>query len=75
MTKDYDTVLEAKKSCKAHIQFFETLLQHLKGTDKVLRNRAVWASWCLHRYINDRLIGEIQKVIKANTPTPESKPQ
>lgn len=68
MTKEYDTVLEAKRSTKAHIEFFESLLKHLNGTDKVLRSRAVYAAWCLHRYINDRLMGELQSVLEANTP-------
>lgn len=70
MTKEYDTVLEAKKSLKCHINFFEQLLKHLKGTDKVLRNRAVWATWCLHRYINDHLIGDINEAVKAHAPKP-----
>lgn len=73
MTQEYNTVLEAKKSIKAHIEFFESLLKHLNGTDKALRGRAVWAAWCLHRYINDRLIGEIQMAIEHNTP-PDGKP-
>ena len=68
MTQEYNTVLEAKKSLKAHISFFETLLKHLNGTDKVLRGRAVWATWCLHRYINDKMIGDIQDAIEQNAP-------
>lgn len=68
MTKEYDNVLEAKKSVKAHISFFEALLKHLNGTDKVLRGRAVWASWCLHRYINDKMIGDIQDAMDNNVP-------
>lgn len=68
MTKEYDTVVEAKKSVKAHIEFFENLLQHLKGHDKVLRGRAVWAAWCLHRYINDCLITDINHAMAAHAP-------
>jgi hypothetical protein len=68
MTKEYDHVLEAKKSVRAHIDFFEALLKHLKGPDKVLRNRAVWAAWCLHRYINDKMRGEIQDAMEKNVP-------
>lgn len=71
MTQEYNTILEAKKSVKAHIDFFETLLQHLKGTDKTLRNRAVWAAWCLHRYINDHLIADINEAVRVNAPKPE----
>lgn len=69
MTKEYDTVLEAKKSLRVHIEFFEELLKHLKCPDKVLRNRAVWATWCLHNYIDTRLIGEIQDAIRQNIPS------
>ena len=68
MTKEYDNVLDAKKSVKAHISFFEALLKHLNGTDKVLRARAVWASWCLHRYINDKMIGDIHDAMEKNVP-------
>lgn len=68
MTKEYDTVLEAKRSAKAHIEFFEKLLEHLKGHDKALRTRAVWAAWCLHRYINDHLINDVNHIMAANTP-------
>ena len=68
MTQEYNTVLEAKKSVKAHISFFETLLKHLNGTDKALRSRAVWAAWCLHRYINDHMIKDIHDAIEQNTP-------
>jgi hypothetical protein len=68
MTKEYDNILEAKRSMKAHIQFLETLLSHLKGTNTLLRNRAVWAAWCIHRYLNDKLINEIQEAIMSNAP-------
>lgn len=65
MTKPIDTILEARKSCKAHIEFFEKLLEHLKGTDKALRNRAVWAAWCLHQYINNHLVADVNASIQA----------
>ncbi len=68
MNQELNTVLEAKKSVKAHINFFENLLEHLKGSDKALRGRAVWAAWCLHRYINDHLIADINEAMKIHTP-------
>lgn len=68
MTQEYDNILEAKRSVKAHIQFFETLLKHLNGTDKVLRARATWAAWCLHRYMNDHFINDIEKAMEQNRP-------
>lgn len=68
MTKEYDTILEARHSVKAHIQFFQSLLKHLTGTDKALRSRACWAAWCLHRYINDHMMNDIQNVMQQNSP-------
>ena len=68
MTQEYENLLEARRSVEAHIQFFESILKHLKGTDKVLRARAIWAAWCLHRYINDHLMNDIQAAIEKNTP-------
>ncbi len=72
MTKEHDNLLEAKRSIKAHIHFLGTLLEHLKGPNKILRGRATWAAWCIHRYFNDKLIGDIQDAIEKNTP-PEGK--
>lgn len=66
MTQEYNNVLEAKKSVKSHIEFFEALLKHLNGTDKALRSRACFAAWCLHRYINDQLINDIQDAMEKN---------
>lgn len=68
MTQEYNNILEAKRSLKAHIEFMETLVKHLNGPDKILRGRACWAAWCLHRYFNDRLIPDIQNAIEKNTP-------
>jgi hypothetical protein len=62
MTKEYDTVLEAKRSVKAHIAFFESILEHLKGPNKQMREHGVYAAWALHRYINDRLMDEIKQI-------------
>ncbi len=55
---------EAKESLKYHIKFFESLLKHLKGNDEVFKSRAMWAAWCLHRYVNDGLILDIEKAMK-----------
>jgi hypothetical protein len=68
MEKEPSNLLEAKMSLKANIKFMETLLEHLKGGNKLLRGRAVVATWCIHRYLNDKLIGEIQDTIEKNSP-------
>ena len=58
-----DNIKEAKQSIKSHIKFFESLLSHLNGADPVLKGRAMWASWCLHRYMNDSLVSDIQEAM------------
>ncbi len=67
MNKDDTNLYEAKQSVKAHIKFFEALLKHLNGSDQILKGRAMWASWCLHRYINDGLIPDIEKGMRENS--------
>ena len=64
MSEENKNVYEAKQSLKAHIKFFEALLKHVNGTDEVLKARAMWATWCLHRYINDGLMVDIEKAMK-----------
>jgi hypothetical protein len=64
MSREDKAVIDAKKSLKAHIKFFESLLGHLRGNDTILKGRAMWATWCLHRYINDGLIGDIENAMK-----------
>lgn len=66
MTKENDNVQEAKKSIKSHIKFLESLLQHLRGADTPYKARAMWAVWCIHRYINDRLMNDIQMAMEQN---------
>jgi hypothetical protein len=56
-------IQEAKLSIKSHIKFFESLLGHIKGNNEVLKARSMWASWCLHRYINDQLVFDIEKAM------------
>lgn len=63
MNKEDANVYEAKKSLKAHIKFFESLLNHVKGNNEVLKNRAMWATWCLHRYLNDQFVEDIENAI------------
>lgn len=64
MNREDNSVIEAKKSLKAHIKFFEALLKHLNGNDTILKGRAMWATWCLHRYLNDGLLVDIEKAMK-----------
>jgi hypothetical protein len=64
MNQDEKNVYEAKNSLKSHIKFLETLLEHIKKDDPILKGRAMWATWCLHRYINDGLINDIETAMR-----------
>lgn len=59
-----DNVKEAVKSLKSHIKFFESLLGHIRFGEPQFKARAMWASWCLHRYINDRLVDDIKEAME-----------
>lgn len=59
-----DNVYEAKQSIKSHIKFFESLLKHLNGSDETMKARAMWASWVIHRYINDKLMSDIEEAMR-----------
>ena len=54
---------EAKDSLKRQIIFFETLLKHFNGKDESLKAKSMWATYCLHRYIEDRLIDDVEATI------------
>ena len=59
-----ENITEAKKSLKYHIKFFESLLAHIRKGEEPQLSRAMWATYCLHRYINDGLINDIEKAMK-----------
>ncbi len=61
-------IQEAKKSLKAHIKFLESLKENITKKEEPMLSRAMWATWCLHRYINDQLVHDIEKVMKENKP-------
>lgn len=60
-------IKEAKKSLKHHIKFFESLLTHIRRGEEPMLSRSIWATWCLHRYIQDRLIGDIEHAMKEHS--------
>jgi hypothetical protein len=65
------SVTDAKKCLKSHIKFFESLLKHINGDDLAFKGRAMWTSWCLHNYMNNQLMVDVEKAItgSANTDT------
>lgn len=67
MTKEYDNVLEAKRTVKKQIDFLETLLKNLKNPDKSWRGYGVVTAWCIDRYFSAKLSQEIQEVIANNS--------
>lgn len=66
MTKEYDNVLEAKRTVKKQIDFLETLLKNLKNPDKSWRGYGVVTAWCIDRYFSQKLSQEIQEIIAQN---------
>lgn len=66
MKNNDSNIYDAKKSVKAHIKFFQALLRHLNGADEILKGRAMWASWCLHQYINTHFIPDIERTMREN---------
>ena len=63
---DNPNIQEAKKSLKHHIKFLESPKDHITKKEEPMLSRAMWATWCLHRYINDQLVNDIQKAIEEN---------
>ncbi len=66
MTKNNNTpqnVFDAKRSIKAHIKFFESLIKHINGNNEPMRHRAMFAAWCLHEYINTGLINDMEQAM------------
>jgi len=61
MTKEYEVILEAKRSLKKQIKFLIKLLKDLNSVDKTLRKKSFIASGCLHRYFNNDLIKDMEK--------------
>jgi hypothetical protein len=74
MTKEYDNVLEAKRTVKKLITFLETLLENLKKPDKTFRGYAVVTAWCIDRYFSEKISPEIQQVIEKNSTPPGQSP-
>ena len=57
--------VEAEKTLKAQIDFFQALLKHIRGKDESLKAKAGWTTYCLHNYINNGgLMTDIESSIK-----------
>lgn len=64
MNDENNNVYEAIISLKSQIKFFQSLLQHVRGANEVFKARAMWATWCLHRYLNNELANDIEKAMR-----------
>jgi hypothetical protein len=64
---EHINITEAKKSLKHQIKFFESLLAHIKRCEEPMLSRAMYASWCLHRYIQDQLMDDMEQAMKEHT--------
>jgi hypothetical protein len=62
--KEHKNIVEARRSLKAHIAFLETLLEHLNGVSMEDRGRALVATYCIHRYFNEKFIAEINDIVR-----------
>jgi hypothetical protein len=61
---ELDSVKAAKKSVRNHIKFFQNLLEYIReGKDPALTH-AMWTAYCLHRYIEDKLIDDVIEAMK-----------
>jgi hypothetical protein len=61
-------ILEASNSLEDNIEFMKMLLKHMNGQDKGIQIRSLFGAWCIHRYINDILIEDVEKAIENNKP-------
>jgi len=62
-----DNAKDAKKTLKKHIKFLEEMIMHIRKGEEPMLSNAMWAAWCLHRYIEDKLIEDITKAIQYNS--------
>ena len=61
---DNPNIQKAKKSLKHHIKLLESLKDHITKEEEPMLSRAMWVTWCLHRYINEKLIHDIEEAMK-----------
>lgn len=61
---DNNAVMDAKKSLKSHRKFLGTLLKYINGNNEQLKSGAMFATWCLHQYINNNLMADVEKSIQ-----------
>lgn len=66
-------IKEAKKSLKAHIKFLESLQTHIKRGEEPMLSRAMFTTYCIHRYLNDELMNDVEMVMKKNQKQGENK--
>ena len=67
--KESPNITASKKSLKYQIKFFESLLKHIRHGEEPFLSRSIYATWCLHRYIEDKLMFDIEKAMKENART------
>lgn len=59
-----DNIKDAKDRVKKHIKFLESLLSHLRTEKEPWISRCMWSTWCLDKYIEERLIYDIEEAMK-----------
>jgi len=63
LNKEEEIISEAKRIIKDNIKFFESILAHLNGEDIRLKARATFAAWCLHQYLNNQFIDDLERAV------------
>lgn len=63
MASEHTNITEAKKSLKHQIKFLESLLAHIRKGEEPFLSRSMYATWVLHRYIEDQLVFDMEKAM------------
>lgn len=54
------TIIASQKSLKQTIDFLRLLLKNTRNPHEGLRAKAVISALCVHRYIHDNLVAEVE---------------
>lgn len=63
MTKN-PNIHEAIKSLDNNIKLLESMKKNIMNDKEPMLSHAMYASWCLHRYIHDKLSQDMEKAVK-----------
>ncbi len=64
MSREDASVVDAKAVIKHQIKFLESLKKHIFGDNLMLKSNAMWTAWCLHQYMQNHLIKDIETAMR-----------